>query len=273
MRDPVGFGETAYRWPALSMMTKPGPLIQLISSLILVISGVLFTNRAPRLPLLVLDSPRSTGPLLPPPLQIDHDVAMVIPQMYLDPVNPLMWGLLLVVWGMLLLDGFGQVIDPSETSAARQVHGAIWPLFTMSILFAAVWPWLFDNTPELMLLGTALTAAFAIAAARRSAGRNRPAISFFAGWATAVFSAALAGFGSARFGLPVQALSALAILPGAAIGMAAQMWIGPSIGYCSAMIWAFCAFAITTMGSDPVVALAAVLGISAMATVLVRAAS
>ncbi|MDN5568053.1 MAG: hypothetical protein L0G27_04780 [Paracoccus sp. (in: a-proteobacteria)] len=198
---------------------------------------------------------------------------MIIPQMYLDPVNLLMWGLLVALWGMLLLDGIGQIIDPSETSAARKIHGAVWPFFSAAMLTAALWPWVLDDTPELILLGSATTAGLAIAAARRTAGRNRPAISFFAGWATAVFSAALAGFGSARFGLPVQALSALAILPGAAIGMAAQLWIGPSIGYCSAMIWAFCAFAITTMGSDPVVALAAVLGISAMATVLVRAAS
>lgn len=254
-------------------MTRYGPIIQLIATVIFVISGITFANKAAPLPLLVLDSPRSTGPLLPPPLQINPDVALIIPQMYLDPVNILMWGLLIVVWGMLLLDGVGQVIDPSDVNGARKVHGPIWPLTTAAMGVAAAWPWYFGHTPELMLIGTGATTVMATAAARRSAGRNRPAISFFAGWAAAVFSAALAGFASARFGLPVQALSALAILPGAAIGMAAQMWIGPSIGYCSAMIWAFCAFAITTMGSDPVVALAAVLGISAMATVLVRAAS
>ncbi|WP_182911511.1 hypothetical protein [Paracoccus sp. JM45] len=225
------------------------------------------------MPLLTLRAPRLSGPILPPPLQIDLDAATKIPQMYLDPLNLLMWGLLIALWAMLLLDGIGQIIDPSETSVARQVHGAVWPFFSAAILTGAIWPWLLDSAPEVMLLGSAATAGLAIAAARRSAGRKRPAISFFAGWATAVLSAGLAGFGSARFGLPVQALSALAILPGAAIGMAAQMWIGPSIGYCSAMIWAFCAFTITTMGSDPVVAVAAVMGISAMAAVLVRAAT
>ena len=254
-------------------MQRIGPIIQLAFSMILVVSGLAFTDKAAPLPLLVLDSPRSSGPLLPPPLQIDPDVALIIPQMYLDPVNILMWGLLIVVWGVLLLDGVGQIIDPSDNSEARQFHGPIWPLISAAMAVAAAWPWVFGHTPELMLIGTGTTTVLATAAARRSAGRDRPAISFFAGWTTAVFSAALAGYASARFGLPVQALSALAILPGAAIGMAAQMWIGPSIGYCSAMIWAFCAFAITTMGSDPVVALAAVLGISAMATVLVRAAS
>ena len=71
----------------------------------------------------------------------------------------------------------------------------------------------------------------------------------------------------------MQALAALAILPGAAIGMAAQLWIGPSIGYSAALIWAFCGLAVTTMGSDPMIALAAILGISGMAAVLVRAAS
>jgi hypothetical protein len=254
-------------------MTRTGPLIQLLTSMILVISGVLFASHSVQMPMLSLGAPRLSGPILPPPLQIDLEAATRIPQMYLDPLNILMWGLLVALWAMLLLDGIGQVVEPGENSAARQVNGAVWPFFSAAMLMGAIWPWLLDAAPELMLLGSAATAGLAIAAARRSAGRNRPAISFFAGWTTAVFSAALAGFGSARFGLPVQALSALAILPGAAIGMAAQMWIGPSIGYCSAMIWAFCAFTITTMGSDPVVALAAVLGISAMAAVLVRAAT
>lgn len=254
-------------------MNRPGSIIQLLSSMLLVVSGAVFATRAGRLPMLTLDVPSLSGPILPPPLRIDHDVAMMIPQMYLDPVNLLTWGLLAAMWSMLLLDNLGQILEPSETSSARQLHGAVWPFLSAAALFAAVWPWAFDNTPELILLGSGATAGLSVMAARRTAGRNRPAISFFAGWATAVFSAALAGFASARLGLPVQALSALAILPGAAIGMAAQLWIGPSIGYCSAMIWAFCAFTITTMGSDPIVALAAVLGISAMATVLVRAAT
>ena len=44
-------------------------------------------------------------------------------------------------------------------------------------------------------------------------------------------------------------------------------------GYSVALIWAFCGLAISTMGSDPMIALAAIIGISAMATVLIRAAS
>ena len=51
------------------------------------------------------------------------------------------------------------------------------------------------------------------------------------------------------------------------------MWIGPSVGYSVALIWAFCGLALSTMGSDPMIALAAIIGISAMATVLIRAAS
>ena len=76
-----------------------------------------------------------------------------------------------------------------------------------------------------------------------------------------------------RTGLSAQVVSAVAILPAAALGMAAQMWIGPSVGYSVALIWAFCGLAISTMGSDPMIALAAIIGISAMATVLIRAAS
>lgn len=149
----------------------------------------------------------------------------------------------------------------------------IWLLFSASLLGAALWPWMFDKHPGWLTVGTAVTAAAAIAAARRAAGRQRPAVGFFAGWATAVFSAALAAFVAVRLDMPIQALAALAILPGAAIGMAAQLWIGPSIGYSAALIWALCGLAVSTMGGDPIIALAAILGISGMATVLVRAAS
>ena len=65
----------------------------------------------------------------------------------------------------------------------------------------------------------------------------------------------------------------LAILPGSVIGMIAQERLQRSLAFSIAIIWAFCAVAITTMASSPGVALAAIIGISGMGVVLVRAAT
>nr|WP_162623932.1 hypothetical protein [Paracoccus saliphilus] len=250
-----------------------GTLVQTAAAAIFVIAGLRFAGRPHPPALDVLASARLAGPLLPPPPQIQTTSAVSIPQLYLDPVSGLMWVLLAAVLIMVLLDAAGQWIDYSDDPASRAGHGPIWPLFSAALFSAALWPWMFTEHSGWLTVGTAITAATAVVAARRAAGRQRPAIGFFAGWATAIFSAALAGFAAARLALPVQALAALAILPGAAIGMVAQLWIGPSIGYSAALIWAFCGLAVSTMGSDPMIALAAILGISGMATVLVRAAS
>lgn len=254
-------------------MVRVGNLVQTAATAIFVIAGLRFAWR-PHAPVLDdLASARLAGPLLPPPPQIQAASAASIPQLYLDPVNVLMWSLLATVLIMVLLDAAGQWIDFSDDHTLRAGRGRIWPLFSAALFSAALWPWMFTEHSGWLMLGTAVTAGTAVVAARRAAGRQRPAIGFFAGWATALLSASLAGFAAARLALPVQALAALAILPGAAIGMAAQLWIGPSIGYSAALIWAFCGLAVTTMGSDPMIALAAILGISGMAAVLVRAAS
>lgn len=254
-------------------MVRVGNLVQTAATAIFVIAGLRFAARPHPPALDELASARLMGPLLPPPPQIQTAGAATIPQLYLDPVNAMMWSLLAAVLIMVLLDAAGQWIDYSDSATLRGGRARIWPLFSAALVSAALWPWLFTEHAGWLTIGTAITAMAAVAAARRGAGRQRPAIGFFAGWATAVFSAALAGFAAARLALPVQTLAALAILPGAAIGMAAQLWIGPSIGYSAALIWAFCGLAVSTMGSDPIIALAAILGISGMATVLVRAAS
>ncbi len=185
---------------------------------------------------------------------------------YLAPESVVMWALLLALWAMVALDLVGQWIEPSEGA------GVTTPIIP-SLILAAILPWAAGGQPVLLFLGLAGATGAALIAARRAVGRHRPAIGFLAGWLTALTSAALAVTVATLTPLGMAASAALAILPAAAVGAAAQAWIGPAIGYSAALIWAFCAMAVSTMGSDPLTAISATLGIAAMTVVLVRAAS
>ncbi len=240
--------------------------MHLMVAAIFVICGVAFA-RLPD-PQVISDAARLAAPLLPPVAP----TSVAIPHLYLNPDNLLMWMLLIAVWLMVMLDAVGQWIDPSDGEPIRAGRPRVWPVLLGALLLGALWPSMID-TPAALTLASVTGAVAATVGARRAAGRHRPTVGFLAGWATALASAALAELAAMQFGLSAQAVSAVAILPAAAFGMAAQMWIGPSVGYSIAMIWAFCGLAISTMGSDPMIALAAIIGISAMATVLVRAAS
>ena len=240
--------------------------MHLVVAAIFVICGVIFAMQPDAR--IITDAARLAAPLLPPVAP----TSIAIPHLYLNPDNLLMWMLLIAVWMMVMLDAVGQWIDPSDDEPIRAGRPRVWPMLLAALVLASVWPLLIDNTGVLTLASVAGAVA-ATVGARRAAGRHRPAIGFLAGWATALASAALAELTAVQFGLSAQIVSAVAILPAAAFGMAAQMWIGPSVGYSVALIWAFCGLAISTMGSDPMIALAAIIGISAMATVLIRAAS
>lgn len=247
-------------------MTRIGSVLHLVVAAIFVICGVIFAMQPDAR--IITDAARLAAPLLPPVAP----TSIAIPHLYLNPDNLLMWMLLIAVWMMVMLDAVGQWIDPSDDEPIRAGRPRVWPMLLAALVLASVWPLLIDN-PGVLTLASVAGAVAATVGARRAAGRHRPAIGFLAGWATALASAALAELTAVQFGLSAQIVSAVAILPAAALGMAAQMWIGPSVGYSVALIWAFCGLAISTMGSDPMIALAAIIGISAMATVLIRAAS
>lgn len=185
---------------------------------------------------------------------------------YLAPDSSVMWALLLAIWAMVALDLVGQWVEPSEGA------GVTAPMIPALIL-AAIMPWIAMGQPVLLMLGLAAATLAALIAARRAVGRHRPAIGFLAGWLTALTSASLAMTIATLTPLSMAGSAALAVLPAAAIGAAAQAWIGPAVGYSAALIWAFCAMAVSTMGTDPLTAISATLGIAAMTVVLVRAAS
>ncbi len=202
---------------------------------------------------------------------LDLDGAITVatlPQLYVQPQNLLMWALLAVLWGLLLLDGIGQYLDPDD-------HGPdpAWHPLTLALAVGAAWPWLVVFHKPLATLGALLMLTAALSGAIRARGQRRPAPAFLAGWSLALGTATIATLIGAPLSLSTPQTAILAILPGAVIGMIVQDRLGRSLGFSLAMIWAFCAVAISTMGSNPGVALAAIIGISGMGVVLVRAAT
>jgi hypothetical protein len=191
-----------------------------------------------------------------------------LPQLYVQPQNPLMWALLIALWLLLLADAIGQYLDPSDGGE----HPAWLPL-SLALVWGAAWPWLAGVHKPLATLGALLMLTAALSGAIRARGQRRPAPGFLAGWSLALGTATLASLIGAPLDLTTPQTAILAILPGAVIGMIAQERLAGKIGFSLAMIWAFCAVAVTTMASSPGVALAAIIGISGMGVVLVRAAT
>lgn len=252
-------------------MTRLGDILHGLTAAVFVIAGAIYAAADWMSPRAVMDGSQMTGPFLPDMIDAEPIAASAISRLYLQPENPLMWSLLIAVWATVALDAIGQWIDPGEPDGRRVL--AIRPLLLVALAAASAAPWIFPHAPGGLAALMALAATAAVLAARRGAGRQRPALGFLGGWATAVTSAGLAAVIGTRFSMPMEWVAALSILPATAFGMAAQLWIGQSIGYSAALIWAFCALAVTTMGTDPTIALAAILGIAGMASVLVRAAS
>ncbi|MFN3525177.1 MAG: hypothetical protein ACK4YU_03735 [Paracoccus sp. (in: a-proteobacteria)] len=254
-------------------MARIGTLFHGLAAATFVGAGAVtaFNAPPPVAPVLTLNLGSTVNLLSSPQMAISDGARLA--SAYLIPDNVLMWSLLLAVWLMVVLDAVGQCIDPSEVRNRPVRHPGIWTFYAAALLIAAGASWFLRDSPAGLAISLALATAAAIMASRRAAGRQRPAVGFFAGWLTAVMSAALAVAASNQFAMPLPAVAAIAILPAAAIGMAAQIWIGPSIGYSAAMIWAFCGLAVSTSGSDPLIALSAIVGIAGMAIVLVRAAS
>lgn len=261
-------------------MTRLGNIAYLVSTVAFVISGLAYSlqPRQEQLPNLLMMPGSGIYPLFPeaPGSQIE---ALDLPQLYLQPQNLLMWLLLISLWLMLALDAGRQLFRLSrhgKVSFAGQHLDRSAPvsfILIVALLAGALWPWLFGSAPAAVALGASAMLVATLIAATRASDKRRPAIGFLAGWSTGVATAALAALVAQHANLPAGEAAVLAILPGAVIGMTAQDRIGHSVSYSAALIWAFCALALTTMGSDPMIAISAILGIAIMAIVLIRAAS
>lgn len=193
---------------------------------------------------------------------------------YLMPQGPLMWALIMAIIAMVVLDCLARWFEhPASAGASRGRSGRTGLPLGAGMAVAAAAILAREAGLVWSALGLAIGAVLVLLAARRAVGHRRPAVGFLAGWLTALAMAGAAGVIGASFTLPTTAVAALAILPAAALGAGAQLWIGTGFAYSAAMIWAFCALAVSSMAGDPVVAILATLGIAVMAASLIRAAS
>ncbi|MAN56596.1 MAG: hypothetical protein ACU0BZ_05150 [Paracoccus sp. (in: a-proteobacteria)] len=257
-------------------MKRFGQIIHGSATLLFVGSSFAYAVQSRPAPLLAAFQGSDGAVVLPGvPAASDAAQTLALPQLYMSPENPLMWALLIVLWLSLALDAITQLRESSEdySFAAAAGPNVVWPALSLALLAGAAWPWMVDRQNEPVLLGALFMVLATVIAARRARRSNRPAIGFLAGWSTATGIAALAAILAERLGLTIAQAAVLAILPGVLIGLAAQGRIGPSITYPTALIWAFVALATTTMGSSPMIAMAAIVGVSAMAMVLIEAAS
>ncbi len=148
----------------------------------------------------------------------------------------------------------------------------------LALGLAAAWPWVALNWPlsgRLLcgaMLALALLALFV--QRRRSSDRIQiAAVAIFAGWATALCFWGLGNFVATIPGLNSSEGAMIGILAIAALTTAVQMRMGRRSAYAVAVIWGLAGIAVLELDSDLKVAMAAILGIAAISTAVVRTTS
>lgn len=248
-------------------MARAANILYLASAMLFVASGIaLATMTRPAVQIVPPVMPEALSHGLMPIAMAPP--AATLPQLYVQPQSLLMWALLIALWGLLLLDGIQRYRQPADGPR----NPARLPL-TCCLAVGAIWPWIVTVNTPVAILGALMMLCAALSGAIQARGQARAAPGFLAGWSLALGTATVATLIGAPLSLTTPQAALLAILSGAVIGLIAQDRIGPSISFSLALIWAFCAVAVSTMGSSPGVALAAIIGISGMGVVLVRAAT
>ncbi|MCQ0969062.1 hypothetical protein MLD63_01260 (plasmid) [Paracoccus sp. TK19116] len=215
---------------------------------------------------------------------------------FIRPDNIVLWALLIAVWGGLSiyagslvmrarmvphrLDGSLQKAPWARPPAAKpeDLRPVELAPIAAALIAAALWPWVSMSQP---LAGFVLTTAMMLAAltavirGQREGQRLRYHRSFaiFAGWATAVTYASFASLLTTDLGVTPGLAAVIAMVLCAGVGIIVQAQLGRATSFSIALIWALVGLSISAMASDPMVANAAVLGITAMIVMLVRAAS
>ncbi|AUH33729.1 hypothetical protein CUV01_10305 [Paracoccus tegillarcae] len=225
---------------------------------------------------------------------------------FLRPDNLMLWSLLIAVWFALILHavtvlrqqhrferaGAVAVVNAlpgmpdtgpptAQEIAARHRHdnrpSEHAPL-ALALVLGAIWPWIIHQHQAVGFVMALAMLSLALAAAIRGqrdgpAIRRRQTVGFFGGWATAVTYAAFASLLNNYLGIPAIAATVTAMLLCASAGVITQLRLGGVFSYSVAVIWSLVGLALVTMSADATIAMVAIIGISAMAIVLVRAAS
>lgn len=179
-----------------------------------------------------------------------------------------------VLWGLLLLVVLAALLHLALRGRAR-FAGPVPTLTLIGLLAASIWPWVIDDAAAAGLLIAALApigvVAGMIAEERRAGlGFHDLPMAAIAGWLIIGGFAALAMLLHLQFGLNVE-LAQLVGLLGASLAIVwVQLRLGDNISCALVAIWAFIGIAAASFDGSMTIATACVLGISAMAVVLVR---
>ncbi len=175
--------------------------------------------------------------------------------------------LMVIVWGLLLLDSIGQIIEPA---AGGQMQIDLMTTQAGALAFGAVWPWLILPAPGMATMGAVISATFAVLSVVLARGDLRPAVGFMAGWATMLAAAMLALLLGGVIGMGLPATIIMATIIGTVTGTTVTLWLGHSVAYPLAIIGWLSALIITLLGSSTSITLTAIAAITVMAVALVR---
>ena len=230
--------------------------------------------------------------------------------LFLRPDNAILWILLIAVWVALAAHALGvlqrqRLTDRAGAAAerARPVASGLAadepgpptaheiaaqhrvdnapsehaPL-TLALIIGAIWPWIIRDHPALGFVMAMAMLSLALTSAIRGQRdgnliRRVQSVGMFTGWATAVTYAAFATLLNNHLGISAVAATVAAMLLCAVAGVTIQLRLSGIFSYSVAIIWSLVGLALATMSSDATIAMVAIIGISAMAIVLVRAAS
>lgn len=185
-----------------------------------------------------------------------------------QPGNPVLWTLLAAV---VIATGL-HLISRLHRREPQVREGAL----ALGLLCGAVWPWVLNPIP-LAGLALAVASCLLLVGGIMPGPRGRPPpavddlpIAFVAGWMLMAATSALGMYVHHRLGLELERSVLIGLLPAALLGAWFQLRMEGGVTYSLALIWGMIGFAAATAGSSITIATACVLGISALAVVVVR---
>lgn len=204
------------------------------------------------------------APPIAPPGHSDHNLLGLVSQ----PSNAVLWALLAVVVIAVGVHTISRIRRP--VPSRRE-----W-LDTLGLMLGAAWPWAVNPAPAVGLALAALSVMLLAGGMTRDGRTSTPAaggdlpIAFVTGWLLVAGSSALGTYLHLRLGFGLERAMLTGLLLTALLGAWLQLKMDSGASFSLAIIWAMIGFAAATAGSSITIATACVLGISALAVVLVR---